>query len=207
MLQFFLQIHHQFRGLFGKHCPGGTILMNPATSQVWVTFFFWTGFRISLGGHAINFSMLENQPQVFSLWYSHLRAPMYNPAVHSLLQSISRCLKMTDQGFAKPIHHNNRFVDARTLISSRERFLDALVFKKNAILLSPNPRDRRQIYHPCANQHPEKWLPILWNCETLMFVSYTSNLWEHMFDFRRYTNSPRSWFRVFKVSSKVWVLE
>ena len=58
------------------------------------------------------------------------------------------------------------------------------------ILLSPHPIDREQEHHPFANQHPKKWIPILWNCETLTFASCTSNLWEQMFDFRKYIKIP-----------------
>ena len=60
------------------------------------------------------------------------------------------------------------------------------VFYKNVPLLSPHPMDQEQGFHPFAKLHPKKQLPILWNCETLTIASSISNLWEQMFDFRRY---------------------
>ena len=50
----------------------------------------------------------------------------------------------------------------------------------------------RKISARSANQQPEKQLRILWNCETTKFASCTSNLWEQMFNFRRYIGfSPK----------------
>ena len=61
---------------------------------------------------------------------------------------------------------------------------------------------RVNTYHPCANQHAKKKLQIQLNWERLKFVSYTSKIWERMFDFRRYREFSRGWFRIFKVTSK-----
>ena len=58
-------------------------------------FFLSIDFRTFLGDHAIDFSMLNHQPQVLSKWSSHLRAPMDNPTAHSSLQPISRCLTIS----------------------------------------------------------------------------------------------------------------
>ena len=43
-----------------------------------------------------------------------------------------------------------------------------------------------QVINPFTVQHPTEWFLIRWNCGILAFVSYTSNLWEQMFDFQRY---------------------
>ena len=56
----------------------------------------------------------------------------------------------------------------------------------NVILRSPHPTSQEQEYRPFANQHPVILSLILWNCETLMLASCTSNWWEQMFDFREY---------------------
>ena len=46
----------------------------------------------------------------------------------------------------------------------------------NAILLLPGPKDQARVFRPCEDHRA-----------ILKFVSHTSNSWERMFDFRRYT--------------------
>ena len=57
--------------------------------------------------------------------------------------------------------------------------LDVCVCLKNVTLLSPHPTDQEE-FRPFANQHPKKWFPILWHCETLMFASCPPNLWQQV---------------------------
>ena len=67
-------------------------------------------------------------------------------------------------------------------------WVPVLGWMKNAEFQLPNPRVREREFHPCVNLHQEKYLLILWNREILMFASCPSNLWEPMFDFRKYFN-------------------
>ena len=50
-----------------------------------------------------------------------------------------------------------------------------------------DPINQVRGYHPTSILHQKKWFQILLNCAKLMFVSYTSNWLEQMYDFQKRT--------------------
>ena len=50
-----------------------------------------------------------------------------------------------------------------------------------------------QANHPISIQCPKRWFQILLNCAKHQFVSYTSNLWEQMYDFQQCTMLFQKW--------------
>ena len=81
-------------------------------------------------------------------------------------------------------------------------------FKKSATLQKPNPRDQERI--PSMRKptsHPKKNFRFNGTVRDWSF-SYTSNLWENMFDSRRYTEfSPTLISKLQSPQHKIWVLE
>ena len=78
----------------------------------------------------------------------------------------------------------------------------------NVTLLSPYPINREQVIHPVAIQHPMKLFPI-----PEKTVRYWCLLLAHPTNRNKCTNSKihkmstRCWFRVLKVTTKIWVLK
>ena len=56
-----------------------------------------------------------------------------------------------------------------------------------------DPINRQRETRPISIQRPKRWFRILLNCVKLKFVSYTSNLLEQMYDFRKCTVFLQKW--------------
>ena len=60
-------------------------------------------------------------------------------------------------------------------------------------LKQSDPINRVRVFRPTSILRPKRWFLILLNCAKLQFVSWTSNLLEQMYDFRKCTMFLQKW--------------